>query len=115
MPTHKTSTLHLPAHYLDQVCTILRTHLPHAEVWAYGSRVRGDFFEASDLDLVVRQPKNLKEPQTNLDGLKAAFTESHLPIFVQVVDWARIPQAFHAEIQVEYVVVQKASQRALTT
>ena len=48
--------LHLPEKYLQQVHALLRQHIPQAEVWAYGSRVHGDGFEASDLDLVARFP-----------------------------------------------------------
>ena len=47
-------TLHLPEPYAAQVRALLQQHIPEAEVWAYGSRVRGDHYAASDLDLVVR-------------------------------------------------------------
>jgi DNA polymerase sigma len=90
------------------VLAILQTHLPDAEVWAYGSRVNGDCYEASDLDLVVRQPENLNSQQSNLGEVVEAFSESNLPIIVQLVDWARIPADFHAEIEENYVVVQQA-------
>ncbi|MEQ1601059.1 MAG: nucleotidyltransferase domain-containing protein [Methylophilaceae bacterium] len=105
--------LHLPEAYLQMVQDILRTHLPKAEVWAYGSRVNGDFYDASDLDLVVRQPDDLHQRQTNLGAVKEAFTESNLPIMVQLVDWASIPQAFHAEILAKYVVLQHETQAAV--
>lgn len=96
MPAVETSKLHLPERYLQMVQAILQTHLPNAEVWAYGSRVNGDYYEASDLDLVVRQPEDLSRRQSNL------------PIIVQLVDWASIPSDFHAEIAENYVVVQQA-------
>ena len=103
-------SLHLPPRYLQQVRDILRRYLPHAEVWAYGSRVNGDYYEASDLDLVVRQPDDLTRPQTALSEITEAFSESDLPILVQIVDWARIPASFRAEIEAGYVVVQEGSQ-----
>ena len=87
---------------------ILRTYLPSAEVWAYGSRVNGDYYDASDLDLVVRQPDNLKQRQSKLDDVVEAFSDSNLPIIVQIVDWAAISSDFHAEIIANYVVVQSA-------
>jgi len=98
--------LHLPARYLAMVQDILRRYLPEAEVWAYGSRVNGDHYDASDLDLVVRQPDDLTRPQRGLDEVAAAFSQSDLPILVQIVDWARIPKAFHEEIEANYVVLQ---------
>ncbi len=106
MSTIEAVELHLPIVYLQMVKDILHRYLPDAEVWAYGSRVNGDYYEASDLDLVVRQPDNLLRRQKNLAEVREAFTESNLPIFVQLVDWAAIPAAFHDEIAVRYVVIQ---------
>ena len=99
--------LFLPEKYLKMVQDILQTHLPNADVWAYGSRVNGDYYDASDLDLVVRQPDDLMRRQSNLDDVKEAFVESNIPIIVQLVDWARIPESFHEEILAKYAVVQK--------
>jgi predicted nucleotidyltransferase len=93
--------------YLEQVCGLLRLHVPVAEVWAYGSRVIGGGHEASDLDLVVRNPGDLREETRALDDLKEAFVESNLPIRVDVMDWARIPASFHREIERMHVVIQE--------
>lgn len=98
--------LHLPDAYLRMVHTVLRQHAPEATVWAYGSRVNGDHHEASDIDLVLRHPGANPCPPGQLDTLREAFSDSNLPILVQVVDWARIPTAFRAEIEAGYVVVQ---------
>ncbi|MFA6970735.1 MAG: nucleotidyltransferase domain-containing protein [Gallionella sp.] len=103
----ETVSLHLPEPYLRIVQAVLRTHLPQAEVWAYGSRVNGDCYDTSDLDLVVRQPGDLRRRQTNLGDVKEIFSESNLPILVQLVDWAAIPAAFHDEIAANYVVIQQ--------
>lgn len=93
--------IHLPERYRQMVLGELRRHVPEAEVWAYGSRVRGDFHEASDLDLVIRFPVPLDASQSfsRLENLRAALSESRLPIFVQVVDWDRISESFRNEIR----------------
>ncbi|MGL4735345.1 MAG: hypothetical protein ACRCWB_09735 [Enterovibrio sp.] len=39
MHKNQIATLTLPEKYLLQVRAILQAELPHAEVWAYGSRV----------------------------------------------------------------------------
>lgn len=91
---------------LETVCHVLRYHLPYAEVWAYGSRVTGGGHEASDLDLVARNPT---DPGLELPGLavtKAAFMESPLPLRVDIMDWARLSKAFQQQIKKGYVVVQ---------
>lgn len=100
--------LDLPEVYLEQIRALLRTYVPRAEVWAYGSRVSGGAHEASDFDLVLRSPANLSAEVDGLLNLKEALVESNLPIRVDVVDWARIPEAFHREIARAYVVIQEA-------
>ena len=101
----KPAVLHLPAAYLEQVCAILRQHLPDAEVWAYGSRVNGDHYAASDLDLVARLPATTVRKPFALADVREAFTASNLPI----IDWDAIPQAFRDEILAGYAVVQTGS------
>lgn len=106
MPSN--APLHLPESWLREVQAILRAHLPEAEVWAYGSRVKGDHHEASDLDLVARFPEAADKTKRflSLDETKAAFIDSNLPIIVQIVDWDAIPQSFRDEIQPRYIVLQ---------
>lgn len=106
MSAPQTLALDLPQKYLEQVRALLRAHATHAEVWAYGSRVSGGGHEASDLDLVLRNPANLDAEATGLSDLKEAFIESDLPIRVDIMDWARIPQSFHDEIERAHFVIQ---------
>jgi predicted nucleotidyltransferase len=84
---------------------LLVAHLPDAEVWAYGSRVNGHAHEGSDLDLVVRNPDRLDQPQRQLYLLRDALTESNLPILVEVLDWARIPEDMRREIERQHLVI----------
>lgn len=106
MPMLESNAPHVPERYLEMVRALLRQHVPQAEVWAYGSRVGGTGHEASDLDLVVRNPSGQAEETPGLSDLKKAFVESDLPIRVDVMDWARIPESFRREIAREHVVVQ---------
>jgi hypothetical protein len=103
------SHLQLPSRYLAMVQKVLQTHLPGAEVWAYGSRVNGDCFEASDLNLVLRRP--CTDEPADVDQAQEAFIESDLPIQVQILDWTALPATFHAEIEAGYVVVQRGLAR----
>lgn len=104
--------LDMPKLYLDQVVALLRTHVPHAEVWAYGSRVSGGGHEASDLDLVLRNPANPAAAAPELFDLIEALVESNLPIRVDILDWARIPESFHREIESAHVVLQAGDEGA---
>ena len=84
--------------WLETVRRLLALHLPDAEVWAYGSRVNGTAHEGSDLDLVARNPVDLNLRQSSLSDLREAFSESDLPILVDILDWALIPESFHQEV-----------------
>ncbi len=110
MPRLEPDSLVLAPRHREMLRALLQRHLPTAEVWAYGSRVTGDCHEASDLDLVVRNPAAPEEEIPDLLNLKDALVESHLPIRVDVVDWARIPAAFRLEIERAYLVVQEGQE-----
>ncbi|MFN3374742.1 MAG: nucleotidyltransferase family protein [Chloroflexus sp.] len=105
--------LDLPERYLTKVLAILHQYVPDYDVWAYGSRVTGGAYAASDLDLVVRNPRDLLQPCERIVDLIEAFIESDLPIRVDVMDWARIPDSFRRAIERAYVVVQERSQISL--
>ena len=109
MPELALERLDMQPQHLALLRELLHQHLPQTEVWAYGSRVNGDGHEASDLDLVVRQPADLKQETPQMWEMKEALVESNLPIRVDVVDWAHIPASFHREIERAYVVVQVGS------
>lgn len=99
--------LRMTKRHAEIVSDLLRQHVPHSEVWAYGSRVVGTAHEASDLDLVVRDPRDPAEETPGISDLKDAFVHSDLPIRVDVLDWARIPVSFRREIERKHVVVQR--------
>lgn len=99
------SNLDLRPEWLEMVRHILAAHLPEAEVLAYGSRVTGTGHEGSDLDLVARNPLNPLLPVQNLAEVRDAFSESRLPILVDILDWAQIPDSFREEIERVGVVV----------
>lgn len=92
----------------ETILRLLAQYVPGAEVWCYGSRVTGQSHPASDLDLVLRNPSDLAVPQTALMQLKSALNESSLPILVDIVDWALIPESFRREIERKHHVMQEA-------
>jgi len=100
-------TLDLPEHHLKLLRALLKKYPPEAEVWAYGSRVSGKSQAASDLDLVLRNPADLTRSQDHLFDLKEAIGDSDIPILVDVLEWAHLPESFHAGIEAEYLVVQR--------
>jgi predicted nucleotidyltransferase len=106
-------TLDLQPAHLRLLLDVLAAEAPGAEVWAYGSRVTGEAHEGSDLDLVLRNPERLDAPHRDLHRLRDALTESNLPILVEVLDWARIPEDFRRDIQRQHLVLRPAPSLAV--
>lgn len=97
------STIKLWPEELRLVQTILRTHVPGREVRAFGSRVRGTTKRMADLDLCI-MGKAL-EPGV-VEELRSAFSESRLPMKVDVVEWATLQEGFRNSIAPGAMVVQ---------
>ena len=97
--------LDLKPRHRAQLEKLLRQHLPEVEVWAYGSRVKGESHGGSDLDLVLRGPGLAPLSFKLLADFQDAVQESTIPFLVEARDWARLPESFHREIEREYVVL----------
>jgi predicted nucleotidyltransferase len=105
--------LSLQPRHLEELLRLIAAHLPQEEVWAYGSRVAGTAHDTSDLDLVVRHPADLLVQQTSAFwDLKAAISESNLPLLIDLFDWARLPPAFWVNITEQHVVLYSPELRA---
>jgi predicted nucleotidyltransferase len=105
MPQLDLSCLQISSRHLAMLLALLNKHVPHAEVWAYGSRVIGDAHEGSDLDLVLR---NRTDPTQDVPGwvdLKESLQSSVLPMLVDVHVWSQLPESFRRHIEAAYVVV----------
>ena len=102
-----TTSLDLNPRYHVMVEKLLQEYLPSMTVWAYGSRVKGSATPGSDLDLVLINEGNASIPPKNLTALRAAFSDSNLPISVNILDWSQIPEDFQHEIRQAYVVLQE--------
>ncbi|MDE0527516.1 MAG: restriction endonuclease subunit S [Truepera sp.] len=105
--------LDLPHHYRQHLETLLRRHLPTVEVWAYGSRVKGQSLDGSDLDLVLRSPDLQQIPADSLASFSEALQESTIPFLVAAHDWARLPESCHPEIEREHLVLVAADSKSL--
>lgn len=99
------SMIDLEQEYLDEVLAILNEHAPDCEVRAYGSRVRGNAGKFSDLDLVLIGEEALDWKR--MESIKDAFSESDLPIMVDVLDWRSISESFRSVILDDYVILHR--------
>lgn len=78
--------IYLDEKYLKIVKDILREHIPDRKVVVCGSRVTGKIKPYSDLDLCIMGNEVLS--LSKLGYLREAFSESNLPIRVDLVEWA---------------------------
>ena len=106
MPQRELSTLQLAPQHLQLLQALLHTHVPEAQVWAYGSRVTGGAHEGSELDLVLGNPADLEHELDNWFGLKEALQDSQLPLLVELHLWSHLPKTFHPNIEAAYVELQ---------
>lgn len=67
--------------------------------FAYGSRVRGDFTELSDLDIMVKSV----DFQRFLPQMKDRFNNSYLPYVVNFVNFATLSESFYNLIKDDLV------------
>lgn len=74
------------------VADILKHHLPHDTVWAFGSRATFTAKPYSDLDLPIIAAAPL--PIALIAALEEDFTESALPFKVDVMEWAASSDRF---------------------
>ena len=103
--SHRGPTIEVSQAEFDTVTAILRAHVPEREVWAFGSRARRCAKPYSDLDLAI-----MGEEPLSLDTLAVmneAFAESDLPWKVDVVEWARMGEAFRRIVERDRVVLQE--------
>jgi uncharacterized protein len=91
--------LDLEPRHLELVKTIIRRHVPHARLIAFGSRVKGTAKKFSDLDLALEADRPLTMQAFAL--LEADLEESDLPIKVDVIDMRTISPQFRARVERE--------------
>jgi len=91
----------LDAESLAEVKRILASYVPTVEVWVFGSRATGAAKRFSDLDIALQGDAPIA--YQTLSKLKHAFSESDLPMRVDVVDWNALDEEFREAIAAQRV------------
>lgn len=91
--------LHLTPSQKQLVSTILATLADDCDVWVFGSRANGTPKPFSDLDLCLKAKNGDSLTLKQLARLEEAFSESHLPFKVDVVDWYTLSEPFKLAIE----------------
>lgn len=99
----------IPVRHLSFLLEQLKSYIPDATVWAFGSRVKGSSRTSSDLDLAVLCDKQTAQKQ--LRKLNEAFIESNIPFKVQLLDFNRLPANMQENIKTKYVILYRPDER----
>lgn len=91
--------LFLSADYITMLTDIFNARIPNCKVVAYGSRIKGTAHSGSDLDLAIFSIGE-KIP---LSAIREDLSESNIPFFVDIFDFAKLPQNFQDEIMAKNV------------
>lgn len=89
--------------YLKMLTDIFDSYCPNAEIWAYGSRIKGEAHDGSDLDLVV---KNFNSKDVNLFELQKLINDSNVPFIVDIHEFDKLPKSFQDEIKKDYIILK---------
>ena len=92
--------LFIKPEYLKILKDIFNSYCPNAEIWAYGSRIKGEAHPGSDLDLVV---KDFNDENKNIFELKELINNSNIPFIVDIQAFDRLPESFRKEIEKNYI------------
>ena len=84
------ANLDLADRYVDFIINTVKSILPDAEIYIYGSRVQGKAREYSDVDIALRGDIDFDK----LLKIKALFEDSTFPYKVDVVDLSSLTPEF---------------------
>lgn len=87
--------LYLKDEYLKILTDIFDFYCPNAVILAYGSRIKGEAQEFSDLDLSV---KSFGDTNCNINELKNLINDSNIPILVDINYFENLPDYIKNEI-----------------
>ena len=102
--------LDIEQRHLAQVIDILNKYLPSdANVYAFGSRARGDAKQYSDLDLAV-DVNGQKLDFVTSTKLQTDFEDSLIPYTIDVLDLNSIDENFKKNIENDFVQIERGAQ-----
>ena len=101
--TAESPILDVKPDHLAMVRQILHNNIPEYKVWAFGSRVKAQARNYSDLDLLIENDTALL-PQIRRH-IADDFGNSNLPWKVDFVEWARISDDFRQIIDRQKILI----------
>ena len=91
--------------YVRIVYDILGQHVPHADIYVFGSRAAGKVKTHYDLDLAVVDSLNI--PPEVLFALQEDLADSDLPFRVDAVDYHAVSESFQRQISSQWQLLRQ--------
>lgn len=82
--------------YKAIIVPIIVKHLPDAKIILYGSRVRGDFRQGSDIDIALDMGRKIE--RLVMSKIAGDLEESRLPICFDILDFWGVSESMQKEI-----------------
>ena len=98
--------LNIKPEYLEMLQDVFKKYCPYAEIWVYGSRIKNQSHDGSDIDMVV---KNFNDNNKNLSELKQFLNDSNVPFLMDIEEFDKLPDYFQKEILKDYEIIFKAN------
>ncbi|MBR3890346.1 nucleotidyltransferase domain-containing protein [bacterium] len=93
--------LFLKETHLEILKDIFTRLCPNATVYAYGSRIKGNAHEGSDLDLALDNTSD----DVVISDIVEAVRESNIPFLIDIFELKSLPESFQNEIMKNNVVI----------
>ena len=81
--------------------SIIKPFKDNYNFYVYGSRVKGDFRQLSDLDVMISGEKSAD--LNDIEILKEGFDNSDLPYIVNIVDYFSLSERFYNIIKSDLI------------
>ncbi|MCB0282668.1 MAG: nucleotidyltransferase domain-containing protein [Calditrichae bacterium] len=91
--------------WLEKIKFILNDNVPDYKALAYGSRVNGNAATYSDLDIALIGADKID--WRDIESLKDIFSESDIPIIIDIVDYNAVSENFQKIIQENCAVIKE--------
>lgn len=95
--------MNLSLEHKEELLTCIHQVLPHAQIFAYGSRVRENSKPNSDLDILIRTKSVIS--QLELSDIKEKLSISNLPFFVDIQDYFCVNAEFLDSIKKDLILL----------
>ncbi len=96
------TNLNIKPEHLKMLKDIFQQYCPNAEIWVYGSRIKNQSHDGSDIDMVV---KDFNDSTKNIAELKQLLNDSNIPFLMDIQEFDKLPDYFQKEILNEYEVL----------